>query len=147
MSTATKVFLVLGLLLVLSVGVVLTFMFLDSETESLESQVVNPTFPGGSGQVRTQPASAQVIREVEQEYFSEIPEAQNLTLSKVTVSGDYAMAVYSDENVGGMVLFRKQAVGWEIVATDGGVFDIEQLKLLGVPADVASVLVNAIAAN
>ena len=147
MNTATKVFLALGLLLVLSLGVVLTLMLIGSISEPMESPVVNPTFPGGSGQVRTQPASAQVIKEVEQEYFSEIPEAQNLSLSKVTVSGDYAMAVYSDENVGGMVLFRKQAGGWEIVATDGGVFDIEQLKLLGVPADVASILVNAIAAN
>ena len=65
------------------------------------------------------------------------------TVLHVSVSHDWALCTaYQDESDISVVLHRT-AAGWAIAAHDGGAYDAETLKKLGVPPADAASLVKA----
>jgi hypothetical protein len=102
-------------------------------------------FPGqGQSVPLTRPTQEDTVN-LETEFHTEVQDATNLKLSNIVISDRYAMAVYSDENVGGMAVFKKESTNiWVLLATDGGVFNIDSLVSLGIPEEIARALLDSI---
>lgn len=88
------------------------------------------------------PADTGTKRALSSEFAQELPDFPELNLSATFVLGDYALADWSDENIGGMVVFKRSGTTWGILVMDGGVLELRTLTDAGVPADVARELLS-----
>ncbi len=139
-------FLTLIALLVLFLAAIGGWYFLSKDpAESTQPTSNTQVFPGSTGPVSTSPATSEETASLESEFNAEVQDSTNLQLSNIVISNGYAMAVYSDENVGGMAVFKKESAGvWTLLGTDGGVFNMDSLLALGIPESVAGALLDAV---
>jgi|GEM_PF-6599096 len=136
-------FVALLVLLLLFVG---GWWFLSKDSVELPPSKTDIVFPGTTGQsVSLSKPTQEDTAKLENEFYAEVQDATNLTLSDIAISDGYAMAVYSDENVGGMAVFKKDTSGaWILLETDGGVFNLDFLVSLGIPEKTARALLDSI---
>ncbi|HRH55445.1 MAG TPA: hypothetical protein PK609_01095 [Candidatus Paceibacterota bacterium] len=135
-------FILLAVVVVGGLGFAIWYTTKTPQGEQVPPSESGGVFPGTSSSVRVIPASPEETIEISTEYYAEVQSATNLILSDIVVSGSYAVAVYSDENVGGMAAFRKSGSSWELLGTDGGVFNLDALVALGIPRDTARALIQ-----
>ncbi len=138
-------FLTLIALLILFLAAIGGWYFLSKNPgEPTQPTSNTPIFPGSTRPVSTSPATSEETASLESEFNTEVQDSTNLQLSNIVISTGYAMAVYSDENVGGMAVFKRESAGvWTLLGTDGGVFNMDALLALGIPESVASALLDA----
>ncbi|MEK9161008.1 MAG: hypothetical protein AAB440_03160 [Patescibacteria group bacterium] len=93
---------------------------------------------GKQNQVEVRDAFEQAIEQAEGENL-----APRITPKESSVVGDYALQIWSDENIGGVALMKNESgKGWVIVAIDGGAWDVVSLVAEGVPENIAVELVK-----
>jgi hypothetical protein len=69
--------------------------------------------------------------------------AAGFATDAIAVSGDFALTIWSDENTGGMALFRHEQNGnWTLILSDGGALSRDDLLALGVPQANATELIS-----
>lgn len=118
----------------------------DASPEQPGTVIPGTIFPGGTHtDIKPVEADAQVRSAIEDVFKRENPYAGTLTLSETVVLDGYALAIFEDENVGGMAAFKVESDGtWTLLGTDGGAFSPEGLAELGVPLDIGRRLVPAL---
>ncbi len=99
---------------------------------------------GGSGSGTGFTVNADAQEDIESSFEASMPNGERFSLENAVTSGSYALTIFTDENVGGMALFKRNASGaWDFVATDGGFFSVETLVSLGVPESDARILLRS----
>lgn len=84
-------------------------------------------------------------QQMKTEFQQSMPDGTRFSFETIAVAGEYALAVFVDENVGGTALLKKDVIGnWKVVSTDGGVYNTDLLVAQGVPLSVAVALVGAV---
>jgi hypothetical protein len=129
--------------------IVLTILFFLVLTGLIVFAVIRPTetseptqivFPIGSAVPVAEQTKDQV--EIKQAYYA-ATEATTFAVTRIVVSGDYALASWADENTGGIALFMRSTQGvWSFVLSDGGSVSAEDLEALGVPRENAAELAD-----
>lgn len=123
---------IVTILLIIGVSYGAWYVFfrpIEAPKPSVQEQVIFPT--------------AAEIQKAESNFHNVLPESSSLSLSNMIVIEPYALADWSDQNIGGMVVFKRDAKGeWEIIAMDGGILEMQSLIQAGVPAVVAQKLLG-----
>jgi hypothetical protein len=79
----------------------------------------------------------------ESDFHNDLPQSDSLRLTNMIVLEPYALADWSDQNIGGMVVFKRDAKGdWQILVMDGGVLEVRNLVEAGVPESIAKSLIE-----
>ena len=141
-----KYLLTVSALLILGVSAAFGVWFLRDRSDGEQTvggMQTDPIFPNSNQAAPVEEAPPSISTEIESVYRREAPEMANMMLTDVAISGDYAIGIYSDENVGGMVAFKYVSGKWELLASDGGVFNVDALAALGVPRATAETLIQS----
>lgn len=84
------------------------------------------------------PSQAQPTTEIEAVVLEVVSEGLRADLTpeirRINVSGDYALATWNVEHMGGQTLLQQSEDGWVVVQTGGGVMNDTVLEQLGVPS-------------
>ena len=140
-----KIFLFILVPVILLAGGIGIWLLLEREPENAGSNDPVPTFPGTSGVLMVREPNAEEKNEITESFHAAISDSERLELPETAIVDDYALSIFMDENVGGMALFKQNVSGgWELVSTDGGVFNLEILIDLGVPAGTAQRLIETL---
>lgn len=91
------------------------------------------------------PSQAQPTTEIEAVVLEVVSEGLRADLTpeirRINVSGDYALATWNVEHMGGQTLLQWSEEGWVVVQTGGGAMNDTVLEQLGVPsADIPGLL-------
>jgi len=140
-----KIFLTVLVFVLLVLGGVGAWFLLEREPEGTGTNDPIPSFPNtGETRIVREP-SVEEKNEITESFHAGIPDSAHLQIPETAIVDGYALSIFMDENVGGMALFKQNASGaWDLVATDGGVFNLELLRDLGVPTGTAQLLIETL---
>ncbi|MEO0537717.1 MAG: hypothetical protein AAF215_28125 [Cyanobacteria bacterium P01_A01_bin.123] len=61
---------------------------------------------------------------------------------RTIIQGDYALATWRWGEGGGQSVLSKESGDWQVLSSGGGVVDVSTLEELGIPADIAQMLIE-----
>lgn len=142
MKLLATILVIAGILLLVFVGWMIFQRQAPSNTAVTPDETVFPQFPEeGTSGTAEQTEEEKTITEA---FTRNMPDGTRFSVPTIATSGEYALAVFMDENVGGTALLYREGGEWHLVATDGGLFNIDLLISHGVPEDIARYLVTTV---
>jgi hypothetical protein len=132
-------FLILALIVVIACAIV--YLLLNKAKTETVAPNLTTQLP-----IDLPPTSQTVSNEDEimQVMISSASDFSDLSFSESTIVNNYALQVWSDENIGGeALLIYRAGTGWEIISFGGGAWDVENLVQQGVPIETAQELIDS----
>ena len=140
-----KKIIILGLLTIIGVSIAIFFVFREDPKAVIPLPPVienpSPVFPIVPEEIIIPPVnSEEKIKVLIKSSMFEMP---LINIGSTTISANYALQLWYDENIGGEALLRfDNSTGWQVVSLGGGAWSVDTLVEQGVPRSVAVGLVE-----